>query len=54
MLKTFGSLGYLCAITLGGITVIKINHVNNKIINQGEGFNWGMSLRVVGSHQFLA
>lgn len=39
MLKTFGSFGYLCAITLGGMIVVKTNHVNSKIINQGAGFN---------------
>jgi len=45
-----GSLGKVCAITFGGRIVRKIVHVNMKIINQGAGFNWGISLRVVGGH----
>lgn len=39
---------------LFGITVRKINHENIRIANQGVGFNCGISLEVVGSHQSLA
>lgn len=42
------------AITLGGITVKRINQEKIKIANQGAGLSWGMPLRVVGGHQSLA
>lgn len=49
-----GSFGNVWAITLGGITVRRTNQEKTKIANQGAGFSWGMSLRVVGGHQSLA
>lgn len=49
-----GSFGYLWDITLGGIIIVKTNQVNRRMANQGDGFSCGMSLRVVGNHQFLA
>lgn len=39
---------------LYGMIVRKTSHVNTRMKNQGAGFNCGMSLEVVGSHQFLA
>lgn len=32
----------------------KTIHENTRIANQGLGFNWGISLEVVGRHQTLA
>lgn len=49
-----GSLGKVWARTLGGKIVKKINQEKIRIANQGAGLSWGMSLRVVGRHQFLA
>lgn len=54
MLSAVGSLVKVCLRTLGGITVRKISQENTRMANHGAGFNWGMSLRVVGSHQSLA
>lgn len=34
--------------------VKKINQEKTKMVNQGAGFNWGISQGVVGDHQFLA
>lgn len=49
-----GSLLNRWLITLFGKIEIKIIHENNRIKNHGLGFNWGISLRVVGNHQNLA
>lgn len=49
-----GSLGKVWAITLGGRTIKKISQEKIRIANQGAGLSWGMSLRVVESHQSLA
>lgn len=54
MLWVVGSFGNVCAITLGGIMVRRTSQEKTRIANQGAGFNWGMSLRVVGGHQSLA
>ena len=40
--------------TLGGIVTRKTSQEKTRIANQGPGFNWGMSLEVVGDHQSLA
>lgn len=40
--------------TFVGIRIKKTNQENTKIANQGPGFNCGISLEVVGSHQSLA
>lgn len=48
------SLGREWAVILGGRTTRKTNHESSKTISQGEGFSWGMSLRVVGRHLSLA
>ena len=40
--------------TLGGMVIRKTNHEKTRMANQGAGFNWGMSLGVVGGHQSLA
>ena len=49
-----GSLKKVCAMVLGITNVRKTIQENARIKNQGEGFNWGMPLRVVGGHQSLA
>lgn len=49
-----GKLLGRCDITLAGIMIRKNVHANKKIKNQGFGLSCGISLRVVGSHQFLA
>lgn len=49
-----GSFGNVWAITFGGIMVSKTSQEKTRIANQGAGFSWGMSLRVVGGHQSLA
>lgn len=54
MLWEVGSFGNVWAITLGGIMVKRTSQEKIKIANQGAGLSWGMSLRVVGSHQSLA
>lgn len=54
MLWDVNSLGNVKAVTFIGITVIKTNHEKTRMANQGAGLSWGMSLRVVGSHQSLA
>lgn len=54
MLWSEGSLGKVCARTLGGRTVRKISHEKTRMANQGAGLSWGMSLGVVGDHQSLA
>lgn len=54
MLSVVGSLVKVWPRTLGGITVRNTSQENTRMANQGAGFNWGMSLEVVGSHQSLA
>lgn len=54
MLMDVGSLVRVCFKTFDGIMVRNTNQENTRIANQGAGFNWGMSLGVVGNHQFLA
>ena len=49
-----GSLGKECARTFGGITVRKISQERIRMVNQGAGSRWGISLRVVGGHHSLA
>ena len=44
----------MCESSLGGMTVKKISQEKMRIANHGEGFSWGISLGVVGSHQSLA
>lgn len=44
----------MCAITFVGRIAKNTAHENTRIVNQGAGFNCGMSLRVVGDHQSLA
>lgn len=54
MLWVVASLGKVWLRTLIGIRVRKTNHEKIRIANQGEGFNWGISLEVVGGHRLLA
>ena len=44
----------MCAITFLGKRVRKTTQAKSRVGNQGVGRSWGMSLRVVGSHQSLA
>lgn len=49
-----GSFGKVCAMTFGGRMVRKMSQENIMMANQGAGLSWGMSLRVLGGHRFLA
>lgn len=46
------SLGKVWLRTFGGIRVRKTSHEKIRIANQGAGFNWGISLEVVGGHPY--